>query len=411
MSLRRVVVTGMGAVSPFGVGVEPLTQGLWGHQSGIRTDSELLSIKGLRTQVSGRVGELNPKDIPRRYRRSMSPLSVYAVLAGQEAAAQARLSETILAGGRLGVCIGTTVSSPVATQECYQQYLNGFTVEEIKGSLFFQIMNHSPAFNLAQVMGIQGRTYALSAACATGNQAVGLGFEQIACGRLEIMLCGGTEEFHPLTAGTFDIINAASTQYNDRPDQTPRPFDRDRDGVVCAEGAGVLVLELLESARQRGVPILAEILSFSTNIDSTNIADPNVDSIEACIREALETAGLEPAQVDYINAHATGTLLGDRAEAEAISRIFGDRVPVSSLKGHLGHTMAASGALEVIATIAMMQKGLLISTRNLDKIDPLCQGVYLLQEPKPCALAVAVKNNFGLGGVNSCTVLRRYVHD
>ena len=194
-----------------------------------------------------------------------------------------------------------------------------------------------------------------------------------------MMLCGGADEFHPLSPATFDIMSAASVRYNDAPHLTPRPFDRDRDGVVCSEGSGVLLLETLDSAQKRRARILAEITGFATSSDTSNIADP--------------------------------TIQGDIAESTAIGRIFGNGVPVSSLKGHLGHTMAACGALETIASIAMMDKGSLVPTLNLENVDPLCGNIRHIRQIERADLKTVLKNNFALGGVNTCIVIRGYSHD
>jgi 3-oxoacyl-[acyl-carrier-protein] synthase II len=411
MGMRRVVVTGMGAVSPFGVGVERLMGGLMASKSAVVAVPELSRIGGMRTRVAAMVTDIDPKEIPRKFRRSMSNMSVFATLASREACAVGGITEQLCSSGTMGLSIGSTVGSPIATHDFYKDFVPNNTVENTRATFFFQIMNHSCASNVAQVLGITGRMFAPSSACSTGNQAIGYGYETIAFGRQELMLCGGADEFHPLSAATFDIINAGSVKYNDRPHMTPRPFDIDRDGVVCAEGSGILLLESLESALRRGVPVLAEVIGFATVSDPTNIADPHADSIESCIRKALLDAGVQPEEVGYVNAHATGTALGDVAEAEAIARIFGDRTPVSSLKGHLGHTMAASGAVEAIATIEMMNRNCLIPTLNLDNVDPLCKDLGHIRQLTEARTDVAIKNNFALGGVNTCTVLRRYTRD
>ena len=411
MGMRRVVVTGTGAVSPFGPGVDRLMGDLMASKSAVVVVPELSRIGGMRTAVAARAINIDPREIPRKFRRSMSNMSVFATLASQEACAMGQVTADQYSGGMMGLCIGSTVGSPIATHDFYKDFIPNNTVENTRATFFFQIMNHSCASNVAQVLGITGRMFAPSSACSTGNQAIGYGFEMIAFGRQDLMLCGGADEFHPLSAATFDIINAGSVKYNDRPHMTPRPFDADRDGVVCAEGSGILLLESLESALKRGVPILAEVIGFATVSDPTNIADPHADSIESCIRKALLDAGIEPHEVDYVNAHATGTILGDVAEGEAISGIFGKRTPVSSLKGHLGHTMAASGALEAIATIEMMNRSCLIPTLNLDNVDPLCEGLDHVRQLTEAKINTAIKNNFALGGVNTCTVLRRYTDD
>ncbi|PLX82985.1 MAG: beta-ketoacyl-[acyl-carrier-protein] synthase family protein [Desulfuromonas sp.] len=409
MRLRRVVITGQGAISPFGCGVEPLMEGLLAGRSAVRVLPELEGVGGLRTRVGARAAGVDPRRIERRFRRSMSPMSVFATLASEEALAQAGLGAEERGDGRTGVAIGATVGSTVTNEAFFADYFRDRSLERMKSTIFFQIMNHSCAANVAQALGITGRLLAPSAACSTGCQAVGYGYEMIAFGRQERMLCGGADEFHPLTAATFDVFNAGTTGYNDRPEGTPRPFDRDRDGVVCAEGGGVLLLEELETARRRGAPILAEVVGFATVADPESIANPNRQAMERCMSLALEDAGLEPAEVDYLNAHATATVQGDVAESEAIAALFGERVPVSSLKGHMGHTMAASGALELTATVEMLRRGVLVPTRNLERIDPACAVVNHLQGgPVEAPLEVAVKNNFALGGVNSTIIVRRY---
>ncbi len=411
MQPRRVVITGMGSISPFGRGVDILVESLFAMKSGVTNIPALADFGGLRTHVAAVVPDMDPKEIPRKYRRSMSKMSIYATLASRESIAQAGLTEEQLSGGRLGISIGSTIGSPIATQEFFEDFLTHHTLERMRATTFFQIMNHSCATNVAQALGITGRILAPSSACSTGCQAIGYGFEMIAFGKQDMMICGGADEFHPLSPATFDIMSAASVRYNDRPHLTPRPFDRDRDGVVCSEGSGILLLESLDSARKRGAQIFAEITGFSTSSDASNIADPNAESIETCMRLALEDADLTPDGIDYINAHATGTIQGDIAESTAIKMVFGNNVPVSSLKGHLGHTIAACGALETIASIAMIEKDALIPTLNLENIDPLCEGVRYVRQIEKSSPQNILKNNFALGGVNTCIIIRRYGND
>ncbi len=411
MQIRRVVVTGMGAVSPFGKGVDRLMGSLMEGKSAVMEMSELAGIGGMRTRVAALAQDIDPKEIPRKFRRSMSTMAVYSTLACQEAIASGRVSRDDCSGGRMGISMGSTVGSPIVTHEFYKDFIPENSIENTRATFFFQIMNHSCASNVAQILGITGRMLAPSSACSTGNQAIGFGYEMIAFGKQDFMLCGGADEFHPLTAATFDILNAASVHYNDRPHMTPRPFDMDRDGVVCSEGAGVVLLESMDSALRRNATICAEVIGFATVTDPENIADPHADSIESCMRAALEDAGISPRDVDYVNAHATGTIQGDASEGDAIKRVFGSGAAISSLKGHLGHTMAASGALETIATIKMMQCNMLIPTLNLDRPDPLFQKMDFVRRVEETRTEIALKNNFALGGVNTCIVLRRYIHD
>ncbi len=408
MLLKRVVITGMGVVSPFGRGIENLMAALLTGKSGVVQVPALSEITGMRTRVAALATGVDPMEIPRKFRRSMSSMSIFATLACQDAAAMAGLSETQLQSGRLGVSVGSTIGSPQTMQEFFRDFGIDNSLERMKSTLFFHIMNHSCASNVAQALGVTGRILAPSAACSTSCHAVGYAAEMIGIGKQDFMLCGGADEFHPLTSGTFDIINAASTAFNDSPNRTPRPFDRDRDGIVCGEGSGILLLESLESAEQRGATILAEITGFATNSDPGSIANPNASCIADCMQQALDDARITPDQVDYVNAHATATEQGDIAECEAISRVFGSQTPTSSLKGHLGHAMAASGTLELAACIEMLRQGLLIPTLNLENIDPLCANVQHLPGITRLPVATIIKNNFALGGVNSSIILRRY---
>ncbi len=408
MPLRRVVITGMGAVSPFGRGVDALMEGFLQGRSGVRALPELADIQGMRTRVGALVPELDPSGIPRKFRRSMSAMSVFATLAAADAAAQGGLSAEQFRGGRLGVSIGSTVGSPRTTQAFFDDFNVDRSVERMKSTLFFHIMNHSCAANVAHAFGITGRIVSPAAACSTGCLAVGYAAEMIAAGKQDFMLCGGADEFHPLTAGTFDIMNAASVRYNDSPGSTPRPFDAGRDGVVCAEGSGILLVESLDSALGRGAGILAEIVGFSSTSDPESIANPNAAAIALCMREALRDAGVDPSEIDYVNAHATGTVLGDIAESQAIFSVFGDRVPTSSLKGNIGHAMAASGALELSASVEMLRRETLLPTHNLADVDPLCGSIRHVREATPLPVRTLMKNNFALGGVNSSIILRRF---
>jgi 3-oxoacyl-[acyl-carrier-protein] synthase II len=411
MQPRRVVVTGMGAISPFGKGVDVLMESLVTGKSAVKVITGLEEFGGLRTRVAALVPALDAKEIPRKFRRTMSKMSVYATLACQEALTLAGLGEERLSDRKMGVAIGSSIGSPIATQGFYEDFLTDHSLERMRSTLFFQIMNHTCAANVSQALGITGRILAPSAACSTGCQAVGYGFEIIASGKQDLMLCGGAEEFHPLMAATFDTLNAASTNYNDMPAQTPRPFDRDRDGVVCGEGCGIILLESLDSAKSRGAAILAEIEGFATISDASNMANPNADSMEHCIKAALADARMEPGDIDYVNAHATATEQGDIAESIAIERVFGNTTPVSSIKGHLGHTMAASGALELAATVEMINRDCLIPTLNLDNIDKSCENVLHVPDVENLRINRSIKNNFAFGGVNSSIVLRRHGND
>lgn len=411
MPLNSVVVTGIGIISPLGNDFSQLMEALQAGHSGVREIPELEQVGGLRSRLAAIVNGVDPKQIPRKFRRSMSNMSIYAYLASQQALAMAGYPDDQLDSGDLGVFIGSTIGSTATSENFFHDYFRDHSLERIKTGLFFQLMGHSCAANVAQSFGITGRVLSPSAACATSSQAVGYAYEQIMMGRQKAILCGGADEFHPLTVATFDIMHAASIHFNQQPDASPRPFDSRRDGVVCGEGSGILLLESEASAKQRGAQILAEVIGFSTTSDTSSIASPDIDAMVKCMQLALRDAGLTAAAIDYVNAHGTGTEQGDIAEAKAIQRLFADRAPVSSLKGHLGHTMAASGTIELAGCVGMLRQQQLIATRNLEQVDEQCRGIDHLQQNRTQPVKIILKNNFAMGGINSTIILRSYLND
>ncbi|CCO23434.1 Beta-ketoacyl synthase [Maridesulfovibrio hydrothermalis AM13 = DSM 14728] len=396
----------MGAVSPFGCGVENLWNGLTEGRSGIIRLEELDGIGGLRPRIGGKAGNINAKAIPRKFRRTMSDLSIFASLAALEAIKQAGVTPKMLSSGRTGLSAGSTTGSVQAMEHFFSVYINQHSTDGVRSTEFFKIMNHSCAANLAQFLGISGRVVSASAACSTGCQNIGIAAETIATGRQDMMLCGGTDELHPLTIGTFDILEAASVSGENDPASASRPFDAARDGIVCSEGAGILVLESYDSAKKRNVEILAEISGFSSLCDNSNMASPSPDAIAKCMKQAVADSKISPENIDYINAHATGTIQGDASEAAAIASTFTTAPPTSSLKGHLGHTMAASGAIETIATVRMMREKIIIPTANLSRPADECAKINNVLHLEKRKITYALKNNFALGGINTSLVLR-----
>jgi len=411
MPVTSVVITGIGIISPLGNDFPQLMKALLAGCSGVRELPELEAVGGLRSRLAATVNDIDPKQIPRKFRRSMSNMSIYAYLASQQALAMANYPDEQLDSGDLGVFIGSTLGSTTTSENFFADYFRDHSLERMKTGLFFQLMGHSCAANVAQSFGITGRILAPSSACATSSQAVGYAYEQILLGRQQAILCGGADEFHPLMVATFDIMHAASTHFNQQPTATPRPFDSRRDGVICGEGSGILLLESETSARQRGAEILAEVIGFATTSDTSSIASPDIGAMVKCMQLALTDAGLTVADIDYVNAHGTGTEQGDIAEAKAIRTLFADKVPVSSLKGHLGHTMAASGTIELAGCVGMLQQQQLIATLNLDEVDEHCRGIDHLQQNRTQPVKIILKNNFAMGGINSTLILRSYLND
>ena len=406
MPVKRVAITGTGSVSPYGRGSDTLWDALVRGESGVRRHAALDDFPELGPRVAGLVQNVDLTEVPRKHRRSMSPMSIFALWAAQEALEEAGFPAEALSGGRTGIIVGSTMGSVQTIEDFFRTYLVDGSLEQMKSMLFFRAMGHSVAANVAQALGVTGRVIGPTAACSTSCQAIGLAYETIAFGRQDAVLCGGADEYHPLTTGTFDLMMAASAGYNDTPELTPRPFDVKRDGIVCSEGAGIFLLESFDSAHARGARILAEVTGFSSMSDPSSIANPDPYPLYQSMRTALDFAGIGPESVSYVNAHATGTIQGDIAESKAIAMLFGAKTPVSSLKGHMGHTVAASGALESVACVRMLQRQMLLPTRNLDEPDPECDGVEFLRQNEARPVSVIVKNNFALGGINCSLVFR-----
>lgn len=402
----------MGAISPFGVGVTQMMEGLYAGRSAVvnmKAQWEA-AVSDLNSWVGAPVqGVIDEKSIPRKYRKTMGKSAILSVLAAREALAQANLPEGILQSGRAGVSFSSSTGSVESTEKFFSEPFLNHVQRNLPSGIFFQIMSHTNAANVAQAYNIIGRVISPNSACSSSAQAIGLGFEAIQAGYQDIMLCGGADELHVMTNVSFDIVQAASFKFNDMPHKTPRPFDKDRDGTVCAEGGGCLILESEDSARARGAKILGEILGFATFSSGENMAQSDAPSIEFCIKEALKSARIHPHEIEYINAHATGTIIGDMAEAQALRAVFGEQnAPVSSFKGHFGHTLGASGALEMIASFIMLENRRMIPTKNLDETDECCRGIRHLTRIEERAANTFIKNSFAFGGINSVLVAKRY---
>lgn len=337
----------------------------------------------------------------------MGRLSIFAVQAAQDAVAAAALDPALATTGRMGCVVGSTTGSAISISQAFETMLPDHDLTKLSSMQFFHCISHTATMNVAQALGLNGWVMATSAACASAMQAIGAGYDLIRLGRQDVMLCGGAEELHPTVTGSFDVLFATSVKYNETPGLTPRPFDRDRDGLVCGEGGGILVLEDYEHAVKRGAPIIAEILGYHTCSSGDHVSESSRPAMVTCMREALKAADLEPGQVDYVNAHATATMQGDKEEAEAIAEVFGPKVPVSSLKGYIGHTLGASAAIELSASLAGIQKGLLYPTLNLENVSPECQGVgHIMGGALQREARVVVKNSFAFGGISAVLVCR-----
>lgn len=407
---RRVVVTGAGGVCALGADWPTVRAKLREGVSGVQQLPDFAGIDRLRTRLGAPAPEVAlPDRHPRKKLRGMGRVALLGAFATEAALAQARLDDdALLSAGSLGLAYGSTSGSPPAMVTWARAFGVDHSAKGVVPTDYAKLMSHTCVANLAQLFGIRGRVISTCSACASGSQAVGYGYESIRFGRQDVMVCGGAEELHVIEAAVFDLLQAASTR-NDDPDSTPRPFDADRDGLVVGEGAATLVLEELEHARRRGAEILAEVAGFGTTCDGFDLMRPDTDGMQRAMQAALADAELPPEAIGYVNAHATATPAGDVAESRAIEHVFGARTPVSSLKGHIGHTLGACGALEAWMTLHMQREGWLAPTLNLERVDPACAGLdHVRGGTRATAVEYAVSNSFAFGGVNSVLVLRRW---
>lgn len=404
---RRVVVVGMGIRSPIGNTLKELVNSLKERRSGISIMSEWEGIKNLRTRVAGLCDiEGEEESIQRQYRRSMGRVALLAALSAIDAVKASGLSEEEIASQACGVSYGSTEGSVRSQMDYIGNMIQNRSLEGIPPSWYLKCMSHTCAANLSILFHTRGPFIASCPACVSGSQGIGFGYEAIRAGKADIMITGGADEVDILSAAVFDLMMATSSHYNDRPSETPRPFDEKRDGLVVAEGGGTLILEEYERAKKRGATIFGEIKGFWTNGSGTHLTNSDARSMEECLLAALKDAGHSPDEIQYVNAHATGTTHGDEVEATVINKIYGPGVPTASLKGYMGHTMGACGAIEAIATLLMMREGFIASTLNLENPDPALPPLnHVIGESRDQRSRLAANNNFAFGGVNTSLVL------
>lgn len=404
---RRVAVTGVGLVCPIGAEPARAFEALAAGHHGITVMDDWAHIDELSPNLAGAVSQPLPK-FARKRSRTMGRVGLLALMATDQAVADAGLSDEELRDDKTGLTYGSTHGSTSVTEEFCRKLLVNNSLRGIAGSAYLKFMSHTCAANLAQILGIRGKVVPVVSACTSASQSIGAGYEAIKFGQQDLMLCGGAEELHPVHAAVFDLVYAASSRYNGRPDESPRPFDRDRDGLVVAEGAGTLVLEDLERARRRGANIHAELLGYGCSCDGTHLTAPSPDGMARAMQLALEDAGLSPDAVDYINGHATATDVGDIAESQAVHGVFGSKVPLSSTKGHTGHTLGACGAIEAGFCLWTFKQNLLPPTRNLKVLDERCANLnYIIGDPREAAVQVIMSNNFAFGGINTSLIFKR----
>jgi 3-oxoacyl-[acyl-carrier-protein] synthase II len=405
---RRVVITGVGLASPIGNSLDEVSLSLQSGRHGIKVMPEWAQIGNFNTRLNAEVTEFTLPDAPRKKLRTMGRVALLATYATEKAIAEAGLTEQDLQSGRVGLAHGSTHGSSSALEEFCRSLFKSTSMEGLAGSAYLKFMSHTTVANLAQFFSIRGRVVSTCAACVSASMAIGSGYELVKNGVQDVVIAGGAEEMHFVHAGVFDIMFATSTKYNDRPNLSPRPFDRDRDGLVIGEGAGTLILETYERASKRGAHIHGEILGYGANCDGTHVTSPSAEGMAACMQLALGDARIGADRIDYVNAHATATETGDIAESQATMTVLGDRVPVSSTKGNTGHTLGGCGAIEAAFCLAAMRDGFLPPSRNLDNVDPRCAALnFVMGSAHRAKPNVVMTNNFAFGGINTSLILAR----
>ncbi len=403
---RRVVITGIGTTTPIGHDVQQSVGALREGRHGIRFMPEWDFIPDLQGRLGGTVEGLDlKKAYPRKKRRTMGPVAMYAVHSTEQAVTQAGLALEDLQSDRVGVSFGSTSGSGSETEKFSMPVVTDHTMKGLESNAYFRLMTHTCAVNVAQFFKVKGRIASTCTACTSGSQGIGTAYELIRDGIQDVMLCGGAEEMHYMSAVTFDLLMATSTKYNDQPDFSPRPFDTQRDGLVIGEGAGAFVLESYAHAKARGATILAELLGYASNCDGAHLTAPRQEGMQRVMQLAMADAGVEPGQIDYVCGHGTATEIGDIAESQATASVFGRKVPFASLKGFVGHTLGACGAMEGAWCVAMIQGGFLAGGRNLDQVDPRCGELDYVREPRETAPRFIMNNNFAFGGINTSMVI------
>lgn len=412
MAKRRVVVTGMGILSPVGNDVASAWGNVVAGVSGIGPIADF-DVSDFSTRFGGTVRGFNAEDhIPAKDARKMDPFIHYGIVASQQAVTSAGIPDAGHDPRRIGVAMGSGIGGIGTIEANYRKYADGPSPRKI--SPFFvpgSIINMISG-NVSIQYGFKGPNFAIGTACTTATHCIGMAGRLIAYGDADVMIAGGAEyATTPLGLGGFCAARALS-QRNDDPQRASRPWDRDRDGFVLSSGAAALVLEEYESARRRGADIFAELIGFGMSGDAHHITAPpeNGEGAQLCMQAALHDAGLPRQQVHYINAHGTSTPLGDIAETRAIKTVFGDHarsLAVSSTKSTTGHLLGAAGAVEAVFTVMAIRDQVAPPTINLDNPDPECDLDYVPHTARQMTIEVAASNSFGFGGTNGSIIFRR----
>ncbi len=404
--MKRVVITGMGGITPLGHDWSTIEPRLRAGRNAVRRMPEWDFFESLNSRLGCPVDDFQIPDWPRKHLRSMGRVAQLAVAASERALRDAGLlADASIGDGRMGVAYGSSGGS-VEPVRVMGRMLETGSMQGVTATSYVQMMAHTTAVNVGVFFGLKGRILPTSSACTSGSQAIGYGYETIQQGKQKLMLCGGAEELSGPGVAVFDTLFATSTR-NDEAALTPRPFDRTRDGLVVGEGAATLVLEEYEHARARGARIYAEIVGFGCNSDGNHITQPTSETMATAMQLALQDAQLSPGAIGYVSAHGTATDRGDIAESHATAQVLGQRVPVSSMKSYVGHTLGACGALESWWAVQMMREGWFAPTVNLSEPDAACAELdYIVGAGRALKAEYVMNNNFAFGGINTSLIFK-----
>ncbi|WP_162072974.1 beta-ketoacyl-[acyl-carrier-protein] synthase family protein [Chryseobacterium fistulae] len=402
----RVVITGMGIYSCIGISLDEVKESLFKGKSGIILDEERKGF-GYRSGLTGYVPKPDLKSLlNRRQRISMGEESEYAYLATVDALKQARIDQDFLDTNEVGILYGNdSVSKAVVDAIDVVRDKKDTTL--MGSGAIFKSMNSTVTMNLSTIFKLRGINLTISAACASGSHSLGLAYLMIKGGLQDMIVCGGAQETNSYSMASFDGLGVFSVR-EDNPTKASRPFDSQRDGLIPSGGAATLIVESLESAQRRGAHIIAEVVGYGFSSNGGHISTPNIDGPALAMSRALQQSGLTTKDIDYINAHATSTPIGDANEAKAIFEIFGGEVPVSSTKSMTGHECWMAGASEVIYSILMMQNNFIAPNINLESPDDEAKNINLIAETKNQKIDVFLSNSFGFGGTNSALIVKKF---
>lgn len=403
---NRVVITGMGIYSCIGTSLEEVKESLFQGKSGIFLVDERKKF-GFRSGLTGVVPKPDLKNLlSRRQRVSMGEESEYAYIATLDALKQAGINQDFLDHHEVGILYGNdSVSQAVVESIDIAREKKDTTL--MGSGAIFKSMNSTVTMNLSTIFKLRGINLTISAACASGSHSLGLAYMMIKNGFQDMIVCGGAQETNKYSMASFDGLGVFSVRENE-PTKASRPFDKDRDGLIPSGGAATLIVESLESAQKRRANIIAEIVGYGFSSNGGHISTPNVDGPASAMNRALQQSGLQVKDIDYINAHATSTPIGDANEAKAIYEIFGSEVPVSSTKSMTGHECWMAGASEIIYSILMMQNDFIAPNINLENPDDEAKRINLIARTKSQKIDVFLSNSFGFGGTNSALIVKKF---